>query len=179
MTTIVHLYGAPGAGKSTTAACIFSRLKRAGVNSEIVTEVAKDWCWNNRKIGKYEQVFLPSKQMLKETCLIGKVDVIVTDSPFPLGGFYYSLKYGNQQYEKFLFSLLEDIKEDGNDILSFLIFKKKKHNDSGRVHSEEESFEIERKLKEWLTNNVEDCWTGFDHEDFIFDRILDNLNREI
>lgn len=38
----VNLYGAPGAGKSTGAAYIFSQLKMRGVNAELVTEFAND-----------------------------------------------------------------------------------------------------------------------------------------
>ena len=44
---IVNLFGAPGAGKSTGAAYIFSKLKLAGVNAELVTEFAKDKVWES------------------------------------------------------------------------------------------------------------------------------------
>ena len=39
---IINLFGAPGVGKSTGAAYIFSKLKMAGMNAELVTEFAKD-----------------------------------------------------------------------------------------------------------------------------------------
>ena len=39
---VVNLFGVPGAGKSTGAAYIFSQLKMAGVNAELITEFAKD-----------------------------------------------------------------------------------------------------------------------------------------
>ena len=42
---IIQLYAAPGSGKSTGAAYIFSKLKMAGVNAELVTEFAKDKVW--------------------------------------------------------------------------------------------------------------------------------------
>ena len=32
---VVNLFGAPGAGKSTGAAYIFSKLKMAGINAEL------------------------------------------------------------------------------------------------------------------------------------------------
>ena len=41
---IVNLFGVPGAGKSTGAAYIFSRLKMLGVNAELVTEFPKIKC---------------------------------------------------------------------------------------------------------------------------------------
>ena len=37
---VVNLFGAPGAGKSTAAAYIFSMLKFANINAELVTEFA-------------------------------------------------------------------------------------------------------------------------------------------
>lgn len=41
-TIVVNLFGAPGAGKSTGAAHIFAELKMCGINTELVTEFAKD-----------------------------------------------------------------------------------------------------------------------------------------
>lgn len=46
---IINLFGAPGAGKSTGAAYVFSQLKAAGVNAELVTEFAKDKVWEGTK----------------------------------------------------------------------------------------------------------------------------------
>jgi adenylate kinase family enzyme len=46
---LVNLYGAPGSGKSTGAAYIFSKLKMAGVDAELVTEFAKDKVWEESK----------------------------------------------------------------------------------------------------------------------------------
>lgn len=39
---LINLFGAPGTGKSTGAAYIFSQLKMKGINAELVTEFAKD-----------------------------------------------------------------------------------------------------------------------------------------
>ena len=46
---VVNLFGAPGSGKSTGAAYIFSQLKIAGVNAELVTEFVKDKVWENNE----------------------------------------------------------------------------------------------------------------------------------
>ena len=42
---VVNLFGVPGAGKSTGAAYIFSKLKLVGINAELITEFAKDKVW--------------------------------------------------------------------------------------------------------------------------------------
>ena len=41
-TKVLNLYGGPGVGKSTGAAYIFSMLKLAGINCELVREYAKE-----------------------------------------------------------------------------------------------------------------------------------------
>lgn len=46
---VVNLFGAPGVGKSTGAARIFSNLKMAGINAELITEFAKDKVWEENK----------------------------------------------------------------------------------------------------------------------------------
>lgn len=43
---VINLFGVPGAGKSTGAAYIFARLKMLGINTELVTEFAKDKVWD-------------------------------------------------------------------------------------------------------------------------------------
>jgi hypothetical protein len=178
MTIITHLYGAPGAGKSTAAACLFSKLKKHGVNAELVTECAKDWVWGNRKIDRYGQTFLTAKQMLKETALLDKVDVIVTDSPFPLGGFYYFLKYKDDKYEKFLLSLLQDIEDSGHSFVSIFIPKSSIHEEKGRIHNRKESMEIEISLKVWLFNNNIDVKSVLEKdENFVFDQVMRELLR--
>lgn len=42
---VVNLFGVPSAGKSTGAAYIFSKIKMAGVNAELIIEFAKDKVW--------------------------------------------------------------------------------------------------------------------------------------
>ena len=44
---VVNLFGSPGAGKSTGAADVFSRLKKLGINAELVAEFAKDKTWEH------------------------------------------------------------------------------------------------------------------------------------
>ena len=57
-TIIVNLFGAPGAGKSTGAAYIFSKIKMAGVNAELVTEFAKDKVWEESKEVFNNQIYI-------------------------------------------------------------------------------------------------------------------------
>ena len=54
---VLNLFGVPSAGKSTGAAYIFSKLKMAGVDAELITEFAKDKVWEDNK-----EVFKPDNQ---------------------------------------------------------------------------------------------------------------------
>ena len=85
---LINLYGAPGAGKSTGAAYIFTRLKMEGVNAELVTEFAKDKVWEESKAVFDNQAYIFGKQYFRISRLQDKVDVVVTDSPIILSCYY-------------------------------------------------------------------------------------------
>lgn len=85
---VVNLCGAPGAGKSTGAAYIFSKLKMAGINAELVTEFAKDKVWEGSQAVFENQLYMLAKQYFRITRCENKVDVIVTDSPILLSLIY-------------------------------------------------------------------------------------------
>ena len=71
---IVNLYGAPGAGKSTGAAYVFSQLKMHGINAELVTEFAKDKVWEESKAVFQNQAYIFGKQYFRISRVQGKVD---------------------------------------------------------------------------------------------------------
>lgn len=85
---IVNLFGAPGAGKSTSAAYIFSKLKMLGINAELVTEYAKDKLWEENPAPFKNQLYILAKQYFRITRCAEKVDVIITDSPILLNILY-------------------------------------------------------------------------------------------
>lgn len=47
MKKIICLYGGPGAGKTTTSAGLFFKLKSMGHTCELNREYVKDWVWEN------------------------------------------------------------------------------------------------------------------------------------
>ena len=94
--------------KSTGAAYIFAKLKMKGIDSEYVSEYAKDRVWQDDQFPlKYCQLYVTGKQALKIARLLGKVDVIVTDSPIAVGAMYTDEKpyqdvclYEGKKYKK-------------------------------------------------------------------------------
>ena len=87
-TIVVNLFGGPGSGKSTGAAYIFSQLKMAGINCELITEYAKDKTWEKNMTALDCQEYILGKQSYRMKRCADKVDVIVTDSPLPIGLFF-------------------------------------------------------------------------------------------
>ena len=87
-TYLINLWAGPGAGKSTTAAGVFERLKLRGESCELITEYVKAWAWRGEKIGEFDDLYITAKQLRRESALYGKVDYIVTDSPIGLGAVY-------------------------------------------------------------------------------------------
>jgi ABC-type multidrug transport system ATPase subunit len=71
MTTIINLFGGPGSGKSTTAAYLYAGLKNQGVNAELIREYVKDWAYESRTVGVFDQLYFFGKQVRRETFSLG------------------------------------------------------------------------------------------------------------
>src|SRR4051812_15213434 len=89
---VINLWGGPGCGKSTTAAGLFHRLKIHHESVELVTEYAKDLCWEGRK-PPFDALSILAEQAKRQRRLAGKVRFIITDSPLPLPIIYGDVPY--------------------------------------------------------------------------------------
>lgn len=145
-TLLVNLYAGPGAGKSTGAAYIFAKLKMAGVDCEYVSEYAKDRVWQEDQFPlQHCQLYVTGKQCLKIYRLLGKVDVVVTDSPIAVGAMYTTEK----PYQDVCLYEAKKYKNTYN----LFVNRFKPYNPNGRNQTEEEAKEIDRKIKAFLTDN--------------------------
>jgi nicotinamide riboside kinase len=174
---IVNLFGAPGSGKSTTAAGVFHKLKLAGVNAELVTEYAKDLVYEDRIIALKCQPYIFGKSLRNFERLKGKVDVIVTDSPVLLSKFYGE-KYCDYPTSFYRFVVDEFLKNcDG---MNFLVRRTKKFHSGGRMQTEIESDQIAGEMQSMLMNlNLDFSLIDGnpDAADIIFDKVVQNLNK--
>lgn len=149
MKVLVNIFGAPGAGKSTTATGVFSRLKLAGVNAEYVPEVAKDFTWEERKKSLTFQPYVHAKQMRNIERLMDKVDVVVTDSPPMLSSFYakyYQLPY-RDSFHKWVRECHELYLQPA---LNYYLVRTKPYNPAGRNQTEDEARLVAAAQAEWL-----------------------------
>lgn len=131
---IINLYGQPSAGKSTTAAGLFHKMKLQGINCELVTEYAKDMVWREMPSKAFtDQLYITAKQHHRLFRLKGKVDYVITDSPILLG-----LAYMDQNYFPSFEPLLKEIYSsfDNTDIF---LQRTKPYNPVGRNQTEQEA----------------------------------------
>jgi hypothetical protein len=91
---VINFFAGPGAGKSTTAAALFSIMKKAGKSVELVTEYAKEKVYDNSLDVMKDQLYMLAHQNRRLERLRGKVRVAITDSPLLLSAYYGEL-YGN------------------------------------------------------------------------------------
>lgn len=145
-TLVVNLYGGPGCGKSTTAAGVFFELKTRGINSELAAEFAKDLTWENRHHTLLDQIYVFGKQFYRIFRLLGKVDVIVTDSPIIL-----SLVYDAEKRESLKTLALDEHRKMWS--YNILLNRKKTYNPKGRNQTEDEAKVLDKRIYDLLSTN--------------------------
>lgn len=150
MTKIINLYGGPGSGKSTGAALLFSKLKNDGVNAELVTEYAKELVWSESMKVLDNQIYVFAKQYHRIHRLLGKVDVIVTDSPILL-----SLIYGNTS-DTFKKLVQEEYRKF--DCIDVFLERTKDYNPKGRTQTEEQAVELDKIIRKMMGENCDEIY---------------------
>ena len=170
---LVNLFGAPGAGKSTGAAYIFSQLKMHGVNAELVTEYAKDKVWEESKAVFNNQAYIFGKQYFRISRCADKVDVVVTDSPLLL-----SLIYNNDPILGEEFNAVVRKVMNSYDCQNFYLVRVKDYNPAGRFQTESESDAIGDKIQALLEKENIDYFISTGDEagyNIIIEEILNKL----
>lgn len=166
---VINAYGGPGSGKSTTCLHLVSELKKLGFSAEYVSEYAKELVYDK----KYElldgslehQIDILLEQNKRVERLVGNVDFIISDSPILLSPIYV-----NKPNEEFT-NLVKELDSHYN---SFTFFVKRNINDfqtEGRIHTLEESIEIDSDIEQFLYDN--DIYYGTYTHDTV-DKIIPN-----
>lgn len=154
---VVNLFGAPGAGKSTGAAYIFSKLKMAGVNAELVTEFAKDKVWEGSQAVFENQAYIFGKQYFRISRVQDKVDAVITDSPLLLSSFYNQNKVLGGEFDALVSKVFHSYPS-----MNVFINRVKPYNPAGRFQTENESDALAQSLLTFLTSHGVSCkhYTG-------------------
>ena len=155
----INLFGGPGISKSTTAAGVFNILKNESIETELVTEFAKDATYEKRHATLNNQFYVTAKQHHRIWRVIDywkkkniKNGFIITDSPFILGLTYLKEEDKDKRAVKYFKKFLIREFESFNNI-NILLKRKKVYNPNGRNQTEEEAREIDNKIKNLLIEN--------------------------
>ena len=152
MTLYINIFGGPGVGKSTTAAKLFTKMKINGLNVELVTEVAKDFVWEDRITTLSIQPYITIKQFRNLYRLKGKVDYVITDAPILLGNMYAD-KYAPHlpaSYKQFISDLHKQELDPSFNIMLSRVFK---YDSNGRYQDETEAVELDSDIRKVLVEN--------------------------
>ena len=149
-TVVVNLLAGPGAGKTTCAWAIASELKKRGIEAEYVSEYAKDLVWDERfdllDGAPEHQKAIYEEQDRRVQRLLGKVDVVVTDSPSLL-----SLMYIKEPDPDFTKDVLSRFNSQQN--FNLFINRGKTYQQIGRLQTLDESKAIDRSIINFLQTN--------------------------
>lgn len=151
-TLVINLFAGPGAGKSTLAAGIFFRIKCLGVNAELAPEYAKDLVWEESLKKLENQIYVFGKQHHRMHRLLGKVDILIADSPLPLSWVYEKLRRellgisGTDTLKKLI---LEEFNAMNN--INFFLNRMNKYEPTGRTQKNiQEAILVDNRIKQIL-----------------------------
>lgn len=131
-TKVLGFIAGPGAGKTTMSFDVCARLKHAGYNIELVREYAKELVWEYGEIPSHiTQADIIKEQDRRQRILMGKVDLIVTDSPLCI-----AQMYGSDPEE--IARLMNDY-----DNYHIRVDRRKGYNPSGRYQTEDEAKDLD------------------------------------
>ena len=168
-TMVVNCYAGPGAGKTTCAWEVASQLKKKGINTEYVSEYAKELVWEEKYDVLENQEHLFAEQAKRLERLRGKVEVIVTDSPILM-----SHIYGRNNSTDFTMRIDDEYKKYYN--FNLFIKRGDTFQQAGRIQNLEESKALDRKIMNMLKEK--NIYFGvYSHENikYISDNIIKNL----
>lgn len=142
-TICINLFGGPAIGKSTVAAELFAEIKKRHLEAEIVFEYAKDLIWDGREHVVIEnQIAVLAGQWNRIHRLIGKVDLILCDSPILLCSTYAPDSYPISFHDLALWC---------HRAVPSINFSLTRHDasyqDVGRIHCQKTAREMDKKIK--------------------------------
>lgn len=153
-TVVINLIAGPGAGKTICAWEIAEKLKKQGYIAEYVSEIAKEYVWEERfdllDGSLVHQKALLDMQKHRIDRLIGKVDFVVTDAPLVLNSLYLT-EGSPAEKEAYKQAVLEVF----HSYTNFNIFVERgtSFEREGRIHTEEESRKLDSEITKMLRSS--------------------------
>lgn len=151
----LNFFGVPSAGKTTMSTGLFHMCKARGHRCELISELAREWAYADRKIGSFDQVYLTASQMHREDTLLcrRKVDFVVTDSPVLLNIFYSDIH--NPGFLEPLLDLHRQFEERYPSVNIYIRKNPKSmFSAEGRHHSPDQLRELSERLDAFLRRHA-------------------------
>lgn len=146
---VINFFGAPGVGKSTIAMLLTSMLKQNQIDAEVSLEFVKEYihAGNNNLLAYQNYIFAQQERQLRILLDSKEAEFVITDAPL-----LHSVFYAPENYPVYFKDLVFEIYHSYDNV-NFLINRKHKYSFNSRIHSEEQSNIIARKLPLFLMNN--------------------------
>jgi nicotinamide riboside kinase len=173
---LIMVMGPPASGKSTLAAEVHTELKKKGMNSMFVSEVATDF------IAEYgvpnspsDQMVIFYKQLNREKMFLESKDYIICDSSSILNYFYFRSLFGTELSNKDIASINHIQKEilkhiNTIDMVFYVPPIETDTNDGIRFHQEDEIKRLGVLIKSYLELE------NITHEDLTNVHMKDRVN---
>lgn len=145
--TLIEFYAGPGSGKTTESTSLFSFIKRSGIHCEFIREIATEKILRDRAhVLKHHQLSMISEYIERiETMERLGQKIFILDSSIDLGLYYSPECVYREEVERIIkkfYSTRRRIKIFVEKNLSI------EHTMLGRVHTREQSLEIDRDLQQ-------------------------------
>lgn len=168
---VINLFAGPNAGKSTMAFGLAFFMKTKDINTELVTEYAKELVYDNNRIQHMDQLYILAKQNRRLLKLNNQVEWVVTDSPLLLSEIYKPVNYLGDAFSQVVLNLWNTYEN-----YNFLIKRNTgyKFSTIGRLQSSiNEAIAIDNKIIELLNyNNI--SYTEIDNYEQIYSILFEN-----
>lgn len=166
---VINLFGAPGAGKSTTMLGLTYKMKMMGLSAENTPEFFKELIFEESSTAKFGgQLHILDNQNIRLARLKGKNDFTISDCPLPLIGFYTEEDYikGFHELTTNLFNQYDN--------LNYFILRKHEYESEKRIHDELESDNIAIELPLYLKEHGVEV-TYIESCENLVDKIIEDL----
>ncbi len=146
---VINFFGAPGAGKTTMAMYLTAMFNQHQIDAQVSLEFVKEYIHSGSEnlLSYQNYIFAQQERQLRILKNSNEVEFAITDAPL-----LHSVFYAPENYPVFFKELVFEIFHSYDNI-NFFIHRKHPYSYNGRIHNEERSDLIAKKLPIFLMNH--------------------------